>query len=305
MGKGRSLELYFIDGKPDSMLTSEVPNRTGHVLKIPRTRIAEALRRDESEYTGVYILLGDAEGQPQAYIGEAEELKSRIRGHVAKKDWWETAVLITSAANNLHKAHVKYLESRLVELALEAKRMPLENGNAPTRSSLSEAGVANMEGFLEVLMMVLPAIQVDMFVSKVQRPKVVANDFSDLKTPVFELRIKKDNLLATAEMRDGEMVVLAGSKARCEWVGKTAWNTNYQKLRMSLIETNILDAQSSKAVFMENYAFNSPSAAAAVITGRAANGRTEWKLKGTSKTYADWEAEQLEKDNEHGPNLRF
>jgi len=66
MGKGRSLELYFIDGKPDGMLTAEVFNWTGHVLKIPRTRIAEALRRDESEYTGVYILLGDAEGQPQA-----------------------------------------------------------------------------------------------------------------------------------------------------------------------------------------------------------------------------------------------
>ena len=54
-------------------------------------------------------------------------------------------MLIASTSNNLHKAHVKYLESRLVELALVTKRMPLENGNVPPRSSLSEAATANME----------------------------------------------------------------------------------------------------------------------------------------------------------------
>ena len=297
MGKGRSLELYFIDGKPDGMLTAEVFNWTGHVLKFPRTRIAEALRREEAEYTGVYILLGDAEGQPQAYIGEAEELRARIRGHVAKKDWWETAVLITSAANNLHKAHVKYLESRLVELALETRQMPLENGNAPTRSSLSEAAVANMEEFLDILLMVLPAIQVDMFVNKAQRKASKPKESSATDTPEFELKIKRAEILATAKMHEGELVVLAGSEARKDWVGKGSLDSGYRKLRSILTDTNILDTSKSPAIFLEDYAFSSPSAAAAVIVGRAANGRTEWKLKGTNKTYADWEAEQIEKDD--------
>ena len=296
MGKGQSLELYFIDGKPDGMLTAEVFNWTGHVLKIPRTRIADALKRPEAEYTGVYILLGDAEGQPQAYIGEAEELKTRIRGHVAKKDWWETAVLITSAANNLHKAHVKYLESRLVELALEAKRVPLENGNAPTRSSLSESGVSNMEGFLETLMMVLPAIQVDLFVNKSQRKYVVQEGTSELETPVFEMRIKRNNILATAELRDGEIVVIPNSQVRQTWVGNASIGSSYHKLRETLIASGVLEVNETKSIFKEEYAFSSPSAAATVITGRPANGRTKWKLKGTNKTYADWEAEQLEKD---------
>ena len=296
MGKGQSLELYFIDGKPDGMLTAEVFNWTGHVLKIPRTRIAEALKRAESEYTGVYILLGDAEGQPQAYIGEAEELKSRIRGHIAKKDWWETAVLITSTANNLHKAHVKYLESRLVELAQDAKRMRLENGNSPPKSSLSESGVANMESFLDSLMMVLPAIQVDMFVNKVRQRPIVTKDIPELKLPVFELKIKRDNLIATAKMHEGEIVVQAGSQARSGWIGGASKDSGYHKLRNILISANILRIENGMAVFVESYAFSSPSAAAAVISGRAANGRTEWKLKGTNKTYADWEAEQIEKD---------
>src|SRR5690606_12094469 len=109
----RSLELYFIDGRPDGMLTAEVFNWTGHVLVTPRTQITTALGRKEARYTGVYILLGEQEGTPLAYVGEGEDISYRIRNHDTRKDWWTTAVLVTSAANNLHKAHVQYLEARL------------------------------------------------------------------------------------------------------------------------------------------------------------------------------------------------
>ncbi len=294
MGKGRSLELYFIDGKPDGMLTAEVFNWTGHVLMTPRTRIKDALGRNETGYTGVYILLGEAEAGPQAYIGEAEELGTRLRGHVAGKDWWETAVLITSTANNLHKAHVKYLESRLVEMATTSKRMPLENGNAPTRSSLSEAATANMEEFLETLMMVLPAIQVDMFVNNVRPVKVGESKPQTLNAFEFEIKSPKLGVHATASITNGEMVVHAGSKGRSEWVGKASWDSGYRSLRDHLIETKIMIPEGGSAVFSENFAFSSPSAAAAVVQGRAANGRVDWKLKGTNTTYAEWEATQLE-----------
>ncbi|MDQ7070177.1 MAG: GIY-YIG nuclease family protein [Rhodobacterales bacterium] len=294
MGKGRSLELYFIDGKPDGMLTAEVFNWTGHVLMIPRTRIVDALKRGEAGYTGVYILLGETENGAQAYIGEAEDLGMRLRGHVAKKDWWETAVLITSTANNLHKAHVKYLESRLVEMAQETKRTPLENGNSPTRSSLSEAATANMEEFLETLMMVLPAIQVDMFVNKAKSSRSTAKTTSSpAVNHLFELVSPRLGIHATAELKDGEMILKKESIVREKWVGRASLNSGYKSLRDQLVENGILDQTMKSATFNTDYAFSSPSAAAAVVLGRAANGRTEWKLKGTNTTYAEWEAEQL------------
>ena len=43
--QGRSLELFFIDGKPEGMLTAEVFNWTGHILMTPRTQISEARKR--------------------------------------------------------------------------------------------------------------------------------------------------------------------------------------------------------------------------------------------------------------------
>ena len=44
----RTLELFFIDGKPDGMLTAEVFGWTGHILVAPRTRLPDALKRKES-----------------------------------------------------------------------------------------------------------------------------------------------------------------------------------------------------------------------------------------------------------------
>lgn len=144
---GRSLELYFIDGKPDGMLTAEVFNWTGHVLVTPRTQISQALARKEARYTGIYLLLGETDGEPLAYVGEGEDIAERIRNHDARKDWWTKAVLVTTGANNLNKAHVKYLEARLIEEAQSIGRVPLDNGNNPARPGLSEAAQANMEGF--------------------------------------------------------------------------------------------------------------------------------------------------------------
>ena len=83
----RTLELFFIDGKPDGMLTAEVFGWTGHILVTPRTRLSEALKRKESSYTGLYILIGELNEEPLAYIGESEIIAARIKNHDAKKDW--------------------------------------------------------------------------------------------------------------------------------------------------------------------------------------------------------------------------
>jgi hypothetical protein len=124
--KSRSLELFFIDGRPDGMLTAKEFNWTGHVLMTPRTQFSEALKRKETGYTGIYLLFGEKEGEPLAYIGEADNVGDRIRNHDIKKDWWTSAILITSADNKLNKAHVRYLEARLIELAINIKKITNE-----------------------------------------------------------------------------------------------------------------------------------------------------------------------------------
>ncbi|MHC2552302.1 GIY-YIG nuclease family protein [Bradyrhizobium elkanii] len=292
--KGRSLELYFIDGRPDGMLTAEVFNWTGHVLMAPRTQITAALARKEAKFTGVYLLLGEQEGEPKAYIGEGEDISDRIRNHDTKKDWWSSAVLVTSTSNILNKAHVKYLEARLIEEARTINRISLDNGTAPVRPGLSEAAQANMESFLDYLMMVLPALRVDMFIKNTrENDRPLAAISTSKSSVVFELNSQFAGIQATAVLQDGDFVVEKGSLTRGSWVGQGSEGTTYGRLYAELVKTGVIVPQGQNRVFVESYAFKSPSAAAAVVTGRPANGTIEWKVKGQGKTYKDWEAEQL------------
>ena len=293
MNKGRSLELFFVDGNPEGMLTAEVFNWTGHILKFPRTQVRDGLARAEARHTGIYLLLGEEDGQPVAYIGEGEDVGARIRDHDQRRDWWTEAVIVTTTSDALHKAHVKYLESRLVETALWAKACRLENGNAPPRSSLSEASRANMEEFLETLFMVLPALGLSLFQSG-RRDVSDGSGDSVREEETFWLRTPRNRIDAKAVLRGSEFIVLKGSRVRANWAGKGEHDFGYRMLHESLVASGVVAVVDGMGVFMQDYAFNSPSAAAAVANGRPANGRLEWKCAdGTS--YGEWEAQQLSK----------
>ncbi|MCK1650074.1 GIY-YIG nuclease family protein [Bradyrhizobium sp. 149] len=288
---GRSLELYYINGQPDGMLTAEMFNWTGHVLMVPRTQLSQALARSEAGYAGIYVLLGEKEGEPLAYVGEGEDISSRIKSHDAAKDWWSMAVLVTTAGNKLNKAHVRYLEARLIEQARAVGRTRLDNGTNPLRPTLSEADVAKMEAFLENIFIILPAVRVDLFIQRTRpAPKVVPTE----KAPSaeFVLETKKHGLKARAVLVDGEFVVEAGSTARLAWEGVGSEMTSYGQLHQELRNEGVLQPQGSVCVFTKNYAFKSPSAAAAVVNGRPANGTIEWKTV-NGDTYKEWEAQQL------------
>ena len=306
--KGRSLELFYIDGHPDGMIIAELFNWTGHVFVTPRTRLTEALRREEAGYAGVYLLLGEKDGQDFAYIGEAEDLGVRLKQHAAAsdKDWWETAVLVSASANRLNKAHVKYLEARLIVMAREIGHTPLHNGNSPKPPGLTEADIAKMEAFLASLMVVLPAIRVDMFIQR-SRPAG-----SSRPVPVFEtsegegadaapeavrfvLHKPRIDLTAKAVFQDGEFIVEAGSQARIDWHGEGGRSASYQPLHDELVRSGILQMAGTHLVFTKDYAFRSPSAAAAVVFGHSVSGPAAWKLESNPDiSFRDWQASQLD-----------
>ena len=300
---GRTLELFFIDGKPDGMRTAEVFNWTGHILLTPRTRLGDALDRKEAAHTGVYLLIGGNDGDDQVYVGEGQDIGRRIRNHDSNKDWWETAVLITTTADGLNKAHIQYLEARLIQEATNAGRAKIENSTKPALPSLSEAAETNMEGFLEHALMVLPALGIHCLVRNIRtRTSTPEHVITSSVEAQFELYNRKQNLRATARMENGEFIVEAGSQARPSWSYRPAGN--YERLYSTLVKNGILAEENSPdgiadgsrvRVFREDYAFRSPSAAAAVVNGRPSNGRLDWKMRGQEKTYADWESEQLKR----------
>jgi hypothetical protein len=274
------------------MLTAEMFNWTGHVFMTPRTQLAEALSRAEATYAGVYLLLGEYNGEPRAYVGEGEDISARIRSHDVNKDWWTSAIFVTTAGNKLNKAHVRYLEARLIEEARKIGRTQLDNGNSPSRPGLSEADVAKMEVFLENLLVVLPAVRVDMFVQNA-RPTPSASTTGVQQSTRFTLSYPSQAITAVAYFVDGEFVVQSGSQARLQWEGQEQQRSSYANLHDELKRAGVLQPSGDHCVFAENYAFSSVSGAAAVIKGRQTQGTTSW-ISDDGLTYKDWEAKRLD-----------
>ena len=257
--------------------------------------ISEALKRQEARYTGVYMLIGEQEWcTPRLYRRGERRVSDRIRNHDARKDWWTTAIIITSAANNLNKAHVRYLDARLIEEVPFHRQDRAET--VTTRSSGPQRGRAgNMEAFLEyVLHWCCQSLRSD-YLLRSTRPNVRRPEDSQTTDGVvtFALVNARHDLRATARLDDGEFVVLAGSDARAGWEGRGSEEKGYAQLHAELVRTGVLAENGPKRLFTANYAFRSPSAAAAVVNGRPANGTIEWKVAGTGQTYKQWEAASL------------
>ena len=310
MTAGKSIRLFLADGTPGGLLTAEIMNWTGHVVAAPRSDLAALLKRPEASRTGIYILLGDdpnSLGGTIAYIGEGDDVSKRLYQHARPedqggKDFWDRAMILTSKDTNLTKAHARYLESRFITLAQQANRAVLVNGAAPSPLPLPEADISDMEYFVSQAMIVLPVLSVNLLRAAATPVPVPPHDhdgpimtaiLSQL-SPVFELTLKKSDIAATAKEFDGEFTVLAGSTARSDWQGV---DDGYKCLREKLEEdgTLALTADGTSRTFTRNQVFASPSAAAAVVASRSANGRVEWKVQGSGISYGSWQSEVVDR----------
>ena len=280
---GFSVRIFIPSGEPEGLRIVEKSNWTGQGLVFPRSLFPEVRKRPDLQRTGVYILWGPGEtGQlPRVYVGEGDGVLQRLDTHAKAKDFWTHAVVFTSKDQNLNKAHVHYLEARLVGLAYEAKRSELDNGNVPQLPSLSEADVADAEGYLADLLLCLPVMGVSLF----EKPKPVTSMRGDLF-----LRAKG----IEARGYDGPegFVVRVGSTAvRLE---VPSIHSYLSALRDTLLAKGLLEEKGDVYRFTQDYTFNSPSTAAGVLLARTANGRLEWKdARGrTLREIQDAEADQ-------------
>ncbi|RVO43463.1 GIY-YIG nuclease family protein [Sinorhizobium meliloti] len=302
VAQGKSVRLHLVEGTPQGILTAEIINWTGHVLSAPRSKLASLLSRPETIKAGVYFLVGpnpDDDGQTFVYIGQSENIGRRLLQHNKdeRKAFWEKTCVVTSKDPNLTSGHIKYLESRLITVSASSGLVRLTNDTTPEPSNLPEADVADMEYFLIQLRLMLPLLGFEFLRETPALQKSTATiaeqELSQsTRSPIFELTSPKHNLTALGQEIDGQFVVQAGSGCRSGWEGtpshpyRNLWETLFQQNKIGSDETG-------RSVFKEEVAFSSPSAAAAIVYGRAANGRSAWRVRGTSQSYEDWQNSSL------------
>ena len=288
---GKTIKLFLMDSDPDGRVICELSNWTGKAYRIPRGKVKDCAGREELKSTAVYLLFGKAElstAKPKVYIGEAENAYCRLVQHVSEKEFWNESVVFISKDENLNKAHIKYLESRLFEIATNASRYEIQNGNTPPRSSISEADQAEMEEFIEYVKMLINTMGFKVFEPFVKEATKV-----NMEAELLYIKAARGANGKGNRVSDG-FVVFKGSEVASDTV--PSFPKSFNTLREELLENVIIKEVEGKLVFQNDYLFSSPSTAAAVVMGRSANGLIEWKDAG-GRDLKSIEAKEIQKAN--------
>jgi len=266
-----TIKLFLPRGDAKSLRTAEISNWTGKAIAAPRTELDELLAREELEKAGVYILIGSdpLTNAVRAYIGEAEVIRDRLKQHKTK-EFWVSAILFVSKDENLTKAHVRYLESRLLTEAAQIGRFTLEQNQAGG-SKLPESDREDMEVFLARIRQLLPVLGSDILAPITQATAKAQPG------GVLFCRIKGAE--ARGQRTANGFVIFHGSTAVLEERPSAESYPYVIAQRNQLITDGTLIEKDGFWVFTKDAEFSSPSAAAVVIHGGSANGLTAWKTK--------------------------
>ena len=276
---GKLIRLFLVDGNPNGLRTIEISNMTIYATIFPRIKLKEFLNRSEAKKPGSYILFGNDINnltETIAYIGEGDPVSERLKAHASgssQKDFWNEAIVFTSKDDYITKTQIQYLESEIYRLALESDRVKLDNTQKPSLPNLSEVDNAEMKNFLEGAKLILSSIGINIL----EPSKIVKEDKKQERDKIFEFRIK--GALGKMKLEEDKYIVLKGSTAVIE--ERPSASESIVKMRKDLINKDIMKKlENSLYIFQEDYIFNSPSYAAAAISGGNENGRKEWKYKG-------------------------
>jgi hypothetical protein len=284
MSIGKSIKIYLDGGSVSGIRHAEIVNWTGQAISSPRLKIKALKLWEESKKPGVYFLFGvdEESGDDAVYIGEAENVLDRLQNHLVNKSFWNEAVFFTSKDENLTKAHVRYLESRIIKLAKQSSRHVILNVNEPQLPALPRGDRDSMDEFIANLKILLGVVGYKTLESigeeKIRSNTEQKNETKNSKnTDFLELFLKVKGINAQAHQTDEGIVVLADSYASKN--ATDSLSNGSKKLRDKLIYDGLLKETNKRYIFTRNYLFTSPSQAASIIVGYATNGLNNWKTK--------------------------
>ncbi|WP_294412493.1 GIY-YIG nuclease family protein [uncultured Ruminococcus sp.] len=263
----KTIQMFIFEGNPNGRIMCELSNWNGRVYKIARSELGLFSSRSDANNTGIYFLFGkDETNKDTVYIGEAEKVSDRLKQHLNDTNYWNDCIAVISKDDLLNKAHVKFLENKFYNLALNSGRFVIINSTIPTLSSVSEYDEAMLEEFIDNAKLLVNTLGYKAF-EPISQPSNNANHDIEL----FYIKAARGADAIGYIVSDGFVVkkdsVIAASTT-------PSMSESLKRLRTNLLSDGTIDSTNT---FTKDFIFTSPSLAAAVVMGRNANGRIEWK----------------------------
>lgn len=273
----KTISLFLIDDTADGRIKCTIGSRSEIIFRIPRKDLNASKDLKHLNQDGVYFLLGEEDGQQKIYVGQASSRKNgkgilgRLTEHDRKKEFWAEAIAFTTTDNSFGATEISWLENKFCNLAIDAKRCVVMNGNEPPPGNVSEEKLSELEERVEFARLILNAIGYKMFepLKKFLPPPAVESD-----EEIFYLlrEIKRLGKKISAQMirTSTGYKVLAGSDVS-PLDDEKHLSARLKELRHS--------EKVSDGKLLEDLEFSSPSGAAMFVLGMSSDGRLDWKTK--------------------------
>ena len=280
--RSKNINMFLMDGEVTGKIKCTLSNWTGVIYKIPRIQLGDLKSRDEMKQSGIYFLFGRDEDKQKdvTYIGQATTRKNgegvllRIQEHTrdTHADYFNDVIILTTQNNSFGPTEISYLENKFTQLAKEAGRYIVKNGNDPNPGNVTEEKESELDEIVENTLMIIGTLGYRVFVPMT---KEVSQDLTDNHSTYLYLKrkTKKSNKVieATCERTTEGFVVLEGSQV--EIMDSPNLPVSLKEMRQNLIASQVIQ----DGVLKEKQLFSSPSYAAAFLLGMQTNGRTDWK----------------------------
>ena len=280
--RSKNINMFLMDGEVTGKIKCTLSNWTGVIYKIPRIQLGDLKSRDEMKQSGIYFLFGRDEDKQKdvTYIGQATTRKNgegvllRIQEHTrdSHADYFNDVIILTTQNNSFGPTEISYLENKFTQLAKEAGRYIVKNGNDPNPGNVTEEKESELDEIVENTLMIIGTLGYRVFVPMTKK---VSQDLPDNHSTYLYLKrkTKKSNKVieATCERTTEGFVVLEGSQVEIK--DSPYLPASLKEMRQNLIASRVIQ----DGVLKEKQLFSSPSYAAAFLLGMQTNGRTDWK----------------------------
>ena len=260
---GKTVTTYLIDGDPKGTQYAFISNKICQMFVVPRSNLSYLNTQEKLQKPAFYILLGEDEAtKPQAYIGETENFRERVKDHDSKKSFWQKALIFVSKDADMTKADVQYLEHKAIAEAKKTNAFMLsDNKQTPKAPNLPEYQQDSMDEFFEDVKFLASFIGCNIF--EISHPKTEHIFYT-----------KGRGCDAKGFYSSNGFTVLKGSIIAPTTTSSFSWIDKRNSIIKDYTTTN-----GNIITMTTNKTFSSPSTAASFCLGRSSNGWIEWKDK--------------------------
>ena len=259
---GKTVTTYLVNGDPKGTRYAFISNKICQMFVVPRSNLDYLDKQKKLHKPAFYILIGEDEmAKPQAYIGETENFRERVKDHDQRKTFWQKALIFVSKDADMTKTDVQYLEYLAVQQAKQINRYSIqENKQTPKEPNLPEYQKDAMDEFFEDIKFLTSFIGISIFETA-----------SVNQLPVFHFKRRGANARG---VYDGNGFTVLRESV----LSKDAVSSCHAIARRDMIIKDYSQINDNgNPVLTSDISFSSPSTAAGICGGCSSNGWVEWK----------------------------